>query len=76
MKPMPNHLPEMTPHLAFGAHPDDIEFGCGGVVALETLGGRTAHLVVCSRGEVRDVRHPPSSGRSKAERAAVHLGAT
>jgi LmbE family N-acetylglucosaminyl deacetylase len=37
--------------LAFGCHPDDVEFGCGGVVALEARAGRPAHVVVCSRGE-------------------------
>ena len=26
--------------LAIGAHPDDIEFGCGGVIARETGAGR------------------------------------
>ena len=39
------------PLLAFGAHPDDIEFGCGGVIAAEAWNGRAIHLVVCSRGE-------------------------
>jgi LmbE family N-acetylglucosaminyl deacetylase len=43
--------PEPGPLVAFGAHPDDVEFGCGGVVALETRAGRPAHVVVCSRGE-------------------------
>jgi LmbE family N-acetylglucosaminyl deacetylase len=51
MKPMSNPRPELAPLLAFGSHPDDVEFGCGGVVALETRAGRTAHVVVCSRGE-------------------------
>jgi LmbE family N-acetylglucosaminyl deacetylase len=37
--------------VAFGAHPDDVEFGCGGVVALEARAGHPAHVVVCSRGE-------------------------
>ena len=37
--------------MAFGAHPDDVEFGCGGVIAVETRAGRAAHVVVCSRGE-------------------------
>jgi N-acetylglucosamine malate deacetylase 1 len=51
MKPMSNPLPEPAPLLAFGCHPDDVEFGCGGVVVLETRAGRPAHVVVCSRGE-------------------------
>ncbi len=51
MKPMSNLRPEPAPLVAFGAHPDDIEFGCGGIVALETRAGRQAHVVVCSRGE-------------------------
>jgi LmbE family N-acetylglucosaminyl deacetylase len=51
MKPMSNPRPEPAPLLAFGAHPDDIEFGCGGVIVLETRAGRPAHVVVCSRGE-------------------------
>ena len=51
MKPMSKSRTEPAPLLAFGAHPDDIEFGCGGVIALETRAGRAAHFVVCSRGE-------------------------
>src|SRR4029077_19642443 len=51
MKPMLNPHPEPAPLVAFGSHPDDVEFGCGGVVALETRAGRPAHVVVCSRGE-------------------------
>jgi N-acetylglucosamine malate deacetylase 1 len=48
---MSNPRPEPAPLVAFGSHPDDVEFGCGGVVALETRAGRAAHVVVCSRGE-------------------------
>ena len=51
MKHTPKSLPDLTPLLAFGAHPDDIEFGCGGVIAKETRAGRAAHFVICSRGE-------------------------
>ncbi len=51
MKPIPNSNSEPGPLLVFGAHPDDIEFGCGAIVALETRAGRRVHLVVCSKGE-------------------------
>jgi N-acetylglucosamine malate deacetylase 1 len=48
---MSNPRPEQAPLLVFGCHPDDVEFGCGGIVVLETRAGRPAHVVVCSRGE-------------------------
>jgi LmbE family N-acetylglucosaminyl deacetylase len=51
MKPTPSSPSENRPILAFGAHPDDIEFGCGGVIARETRSGRRAHFAICSRGE-------------------------
>jgi LmbE family N-acetylglucosaminyl deacetylase len=50
MKPTPKS-PELAPLLAFGAHPDDIEFAIGAVIAKETSAGRKVHFVVCSRGE-------------------------
>lgn len=61
--------------LAFGAHPDDIEFGCGGVIARETQSGRRAHLVVCSRGEA-GTNGTPAERSAEAEKAAALLGAT
>jgi LmbE family N-acetylglucosaminyl deacetylase len=61
--------------LAFGAHPDDIEFGCGAVIARETDRGRPAHFVVCSRGE--SATHGAAAQRVlEAEKAATLLGAT
>jgi LmbE family N-acetylglucosaminyl deacetylase len=48
---MSNPRPETLPLLAFGCHPDDVELGCGGVIALESRAGRPAHVIVCSRGE-------------------------
>jgi LmbE family N-acetylglucosaminyl deacetylase len=61
--------------LAFGAHPDDIEFGCGAIVAGETERGRPAHFVVCSRGE--SATHGAAAQRVlEAEKAARLLGAT
>ncbi|HEV2055868.1 MAG TPA: PIG-L family deacetylase [Methylomirabilota bacterium] len=61
--------------LAFGAHPDDIEFGCGGVIAQETRAGRAAHFVVCSRGEAA-THGRPEQRVAEAQRAAALLGAT
>ena len=61
MKPAPTSPPE--PLLAFGAHPDDIEFGCGGIIARETRAGRPVHFVVCSRGDA-------GTNGSPAERTA------
>src|SRR5687768_15973305 len=61
--------------LAFGAHPDDIEFGCGAVIARETQAGRSAHFVVCSRGE-SGTNGTPARRTREARRAAELLGAT
>ncbi len=74
MKPGQNY-PESSAILAIGAHPDDIEFGCGAVIAKETRGGRAAHFVVCSRGEASSNGTPADRVR-EAEAAAKILGAT
>ena len=36
--------------LAIGAHPDDVEFGCGGVLAKWAADGCTVHHLVCTDG--------------------------
>jgi LmbE family N-acetylglucosaminyl deacetylase len=64
-----------VPLLAFGAHPDDIEFGCGGVIAKETRAGRAAHFVICSRGEAGS-HGPPTQRVREAKKSAAILGAT
>ncbi|MDO8543293.1 MAG: PIG-L family deacetylase [Opitutaceae bacterium] len=61
--------------LAFGAHPDDIEFGCGGLIAAETRRGSAAHFVVCSRGE-SGTNGTPAQRAREAKAAANVLGAT
>jgi LmbE family N-acetylglucosaminyl deacetylase len=66
---------DRRPLLAFGAHPDDIEFGCGGVIAREIRAGRRAHLVVCSRGE-SSTSGTPAERTAEARKAAGVLGAT
>lgn len=61
----------LGPILAFGAHPDDIEFGCGGVIALE----KGAHFVVCSRGEAGS-NGSPDERIIEARKGSKALGAT
>lgn len=68
-------MAERSHLLAFGAHPDDIEFGCGGVIARETRAGRGAHFVICSRGESA-TNGTPARRVEEAEKAAGLLGAT
>jgi LmbE family N-acetylglucosaminyl deacetylase len=86
MKPTPKSRPELpaknrrvqanpTDLLVFGAHPDDIEFGCGGIIAQETQRGRGAHLVVCSRGEA-GTNGTPAQRTAEAKKAAALLGAS
>ena len=69
---MPSDLP---PLLAFGAHPDDIEFGAGGIIAREAHAGRRIHFVVCSRGEA-GTNGTPAQRTREATAAAKLLGAT
>jgi len=75
MKPTPKSPSDLPPLLAFGAHPDDIEFGCGGVIARATQAGRAAHFVICSRGEA-GTNGTPVLRTAEARRAAKALGAT
>src|SRR5664279_3036948 len=75
MKRTSKSHPEPAPLLAFGAHPDDIEFGCGGVIAKETRAGRKAHFVICSRGEAAS-HGTPAQRVAEAKKSATLLGAT
>lgn len=61
--------------LIFGAHPDDIEFGCGGVVVREARAGRKVHLIVGSRGEA-GTHGTPALRTAEARTAAALMGAT
>jgi LmbE family N-acetylglucosaminyl deacetylase len=74
MKPTRNS-PDLPSTLAFGAHPDDIEFGFGGVVAAETRAKRRVHFVVCSSGE-SGTNGTPKQRMAEAKKAAGLLGAT
>jgi N-acetylglucosamine malate deacetylase 1 len=74
MKPTRNS-PRLPPALAFGAHPDDIEFGFGGIAAAETRAKRPVHFVVCSSGE-SGTNGTPKQRMAEARKAAALLGAT
>jgi LmbE family N-acetylglucosaminyl deacetylase len=66
---------ESAPLLAFGAHPDDVEFGCGAVLVQAARAGRPVHVVVCTRGEAAS--HGTPAGRAReARRAAELMGAS
>ena len=36
--------------LAFGAHPDDVELGCGGTIAKEIHNGKKVGIIDLTRG--------------------------
>lgn len=72
---MPNIPTDPRTLLAFGAHPDDVEFGAGGIIASEVRGGTKVHIVVCSEGESAS-SGTPGQRRQEAMRAASILGAT
>ena len=60
--------------LAIGSHPDDVELGCGGIVALLASRGRKVGIVHLTRGE-RGTRGTAEERRREAEAAASALGA-
>lgn len=75
MKPGPKSPTKPAPLLAFGAHPDDIEFGAGGIVAREAQLGRPIHFVLCSHGEAGS-HGTPKQRIAESKKAAKILGAT
>jgi len=60
--------------LAIGAHPDDVELGCGGTLALLARQGRRVGILHLTRGE-RGTRGTPEGRQAEAEQAAAALGA-
>ncbi len=59
--------------LAFGAHPDDVELGCGGTLARLVREGRKVGIVHLTRGEA-GTRGTPEVRQQEAEAAAQALG--
>jgi hypothetical protein len=60
--------------LAVGAHPDDVEFACGGVLLTEAARGSELFLCVCSRGE-SGTNGTPEEREAEARHAAEPLPA-
>jgi N-acetylglucosamine malate deacetylase 1 len=60
--------------VAFGAHPDDVELGCGATLAKLTRAGRRVGIVHLTHGEA-GTRGSAETRRREAETAAAELGA-
>ncbi len=59
--------------LAFGAHPDDIEFGCGGLLIKELEQGSSVTVIICSLGEAGS-NGTPATRKKEALRGALKMG--
>ncbi|MEK9604145.1 MAG: bacillithiol biosynthesis deacetylase BshB1 [Flavobacteriaceae bacterium] len=59
--------------LAFGAHPDDVELGCGGTIAKAAAGGKKVGIVDLTRGEM-GTRGSTDIRMAEAQAAATLLG--
>ena len=55
--------------LAFGAHPDDVELGCGGTIALSIAQGKTVAIVDLTQGEL-GTRGDIQTRKSEAKKAS------
>src|SRR5699024_4500185 len=60
--------------LAIGAHPDDVELGCGGTLAKEIARGKKVGILDLTRGEM-GTRGTPELRAQEAAEAAKRLGA-
>ncbi|MCX7548295.1 bacillithiol biosynthesis deacetylase BshB1 [Xanthomarina sp. F1114] len=61
--------------LAFGAHPDDVELGCGGTLAKEIAAGKKVGIIDLTRGEL-GTRGTAETRDSEATAASKILGAS
>jgi len=59
--------------LAFGAHPDDVELGCGGTIVKEIKNGKKVGIVDLTRGEL-GTRGTAATRKQEATNAAKILG--
>ena len=59
--------------LAFGAHPDDVEIGCGGTIISHIANGKKIGIVDLTKGEM-GTRGTPEIREKEAEEAADIMG--
>ena len=59
--------------LAFGAHPDDVELGCGATIAKEIFLGKKVGIIDLTRGEL-GTRGSSDLRTIEATNAAIILG--
>ena len=59
--------------LAFGAHPDDVELGCGGTIAKEVASGKKVGIIDLTRGELGS-RGSVAIRNSESAKASEILG--
>ena len=75
-------LPVPERALALAAHPDDVEFGCGGTLAKWAAGGCSIHHVICTDGSKgtwdpeADLTQLVATRQAEQREAARILGAT
>ncbi|HMM33555.1 MAG TPA: PIG-L family deacetylase, partial [Thermoanaerobaculia bacterium] len=67
-------MTETVEVLAVGAHPDDVELGCGGTLALLARAGRSVGILDLTRGEA-GTRGTPETRAAEAAESARILGA-
>ena len=71
-----NPLPEPLDVIAVGAHPDDVEIGCGGTLALLAAQGYRVGIVDLTDGEPTPRSSGPAERLAEAAAAAKTLGIT
>jgi bacillithiol biosynthesis deacetylase BshB1 len=70
------HLPTPLDVIAVGAHPDDVEIGCGGTLALLAARGHRVGIVDLTDGEPTPRSSGPEERLAEAAAAARVLGVT
>jgi len=70
----PEELPEALDVIAVGAHPDDVEIGCGGTLARLVQQGYRVGIVDLTDGEPTPLSPGPEVRLAEARRAAEILG--